>query len=176
MTLMRYDNDKPSLDIAYDVGRDKIAPILANHISGQPLAKPQELQLLVRGATTSEFREAIDNSLDVIVPYENGKRALGYANELGNQEVVDILIANGATPELNWPAIKTESSPYPQNFPETWSNGPVIAGQHVAGGQLGILALGYITYLQSYFLRLQYLDKRVRLPVQSIIFESFPRD
>ncbi|XDG02482.1 hypothetical protein ABKA04_002097 [Annulohypoxylon sp. FPYF3050] len=129
MTLRRLDNDESPLDLAYHTGRGHIGPVLAEHISNHVSTKAQELQFLIKGAFINELRNAIKNGLLVNLPCENGKRALDYANELRNQEIIDILVNNGATPKLIWPAFTPKSSSYPQHLPETYENDHTITVQ-----------------------------------------------
>ncbi|KAI1808768.1 hypothetical protein F4811DRAFT_569537 [Daldinia bambusicola] len=210
MTLRRHDNDKSPLDLAYDLGRESIALILANSISGRVPTKAQELQFLVRGAFITQLRRAINEGLDINHPCENGKQALDYANEMGNQEIIDLLRINHATPLLRWPAFETESSPYPQNLPESWGSGHVITKQKIwdkgeypqmlylhdvaendsdakseREGKVGRetkegvpsnLVWPSRVHRPSALLLQVPIDRRLKLPLQSIVFETYSRD
>ncbi|KAI8248430.1 hypothetical protein K4K56_010946 [Colletotrichum sp. SAR 10_98] len=96
MTLRQGDKDVSPLDFAYEIGREIIASQLATFISARGSTKAQELQFLVRGGFAGELKQALRKGLNVNLPCENGKLALDYARELGNQTIVDILLAAGA--------------------------------------------------------------------------------
>ncbi|EMR81113.1 putative ankyrin repeat protein [Botrytis cinerea BcDW1] len=134
MTLRRIDNDQSPLDLAYSIGRGMIASVLAEFISSQASsAKPQELQFLVRGAFLSELKLVIDKGIFIDHPCENGKRLLDYANELGNQSIIDLLILNNATPLLAPQAIETDSSLSPSRYIEPQGSGSPITEEKTWG-------------------------------------------
>ncbi|KAI1468248.1 uncharacterized protein F4812DRAFT_450901 [Daldinia caldariorum] len=194
MTLRRHDNNKSPLDIAYDRYNEDVTSILASFISGRVPTKAQELQFLVRGGFSTQLKKAINEGLDVNHPCENGKRALDYAYELGNQEIIDILEANHATPLLSWPAFKTESSPYPQNLPEPWGSGHVVTKQKL--WDIDKCSLEYCRYdpdsdtevkgdaesmntdgedKDSVLLLQVPVDSKLKLPLKSIVFETYSK-
>ena len=127
MTLRRIDNDESPLDLAYVIGRERVAKLLAASISGKLPTRAQELQFLVRGAFASELQKAVDDGLDVNHPCENGKLALDYAHELGYDKVISILKSKGAEAKLPRPSYaQTPPSPYPLNNSELTFPGNLI--------------------------------------------------
>ncbi|KAI0385763.1 hypothetical protein F5Y04DRAFT_268571 [Hypomontagnella monticulosa] len=198
-TLRRVDNDLSALDLAYGTAREEIAWILAKSISGHLPTKAQELQFLVKGAFTTQLRKALDEGLDVNHPCEDGKRALDYAYELGDERVIDILTTYNATPKLVWPAFQVEPSPHPQNLPKTVDNIPVIIAQKSwepndtpqMSWDQGLeedefegpkdkpedenqQGLG-MKFTRVVLLEVR-VDERLKLPLQRIVFESSSKD
>lgn len=129
MTQRLGTSDASPLDLAYQVYRGNIAKRLAAHISGTVPTKAQELQFLVRGAFAAELERALQEGLEVNHPCENGKLALDYAQELGNQKIIKILLAGKAISKLTWPPVKSDSCPFPLNFHPSPATSPLVSKQ-----------------------------------------------
>lgn len=173
-TLRRIDNDESPLDLAYVLGRYKVAKILASHISGDVPTTAQELQFLIRGGFAAQLRRAIGEGLNVNHPCENGKMALDYARDMENKEITNILIENQAVSKLTWPAIKTESCDYPVNF-FGLSTHPLISEERWWGKSDHVTVRNGDHPPFTLLLDVP-VHTDVKLPIRSIVFETASRD
>jgi hypothetical protein len=95
------------------LGRHDSAVAPAAHIEGNNPTIAGNLQLLVKGGFADLLTTAIGQGLDVNHPCENRKMALDSAQELANEEIIDILVKSGAFQNLAWPGIQTDGCSYP---------------------------------------------------------------
>ncbi|KAM3513436.1 hypothetical protein MY11210_002916 [Beauveria gryllotalpidicola] len=116
--LRRGSHGLSPIDVLYLLGHSECSKFFAEHIRGSAPTRAQELQFLLRAGHTEQLQRAIDEGLDVNHQCENGKRALDYAMELGNPEIVEILRKKNARANLQWPGRKTELYPYKSNLPD----------------------------------------------------------
>ncbi|UKZ74112.1 hypothetical protein TrVFT333_001770 [Trichoderma virens FT-333] len=181
MTLRQPYNDKSLLDIAMDLlVEDGLTRVLGSNTEKWP-KNAQLLHYLVRRGCVAQLKQAINQGLDVNLPCDNGKKALDYAYELGSKTMIDTLIQNNATPALQWPAVQSESSPYPVNFIETSLANSVITKQKYWGKRdAPVTANSYDDHSYDdhpYKGLLQVaIDDTVQLPIQKIVFETVSRN
>lgn len=119
-TIRQVENDESALDLAYILGRKRVAELFASRISGNT-ATEQEIAFLVKGGFTADLQRAINEGLDVNQPCGNGKLALDYALEAGNEklsEVKKVLVQAQALSNLKWPPVPINTYPYFVNFYE----------------------------------------------------------
>ncbi|PTD02240.1 hypothetical protein FCULG_00012127 [Fusarium culmorum] len=118
MTSRRGADYKSPVDLVYDWPEKDTICLMASYIPSLNRKSAQELQFLVQLGVVEDVQRAIQRGMDINHPCENGKRALDYALEIGNEEIAELLRKNKAVPNLCWPAEKTESCPYPMNLRE----------------------------------------------------------
>lgn len=172
------DFDQSPIDISYSLWNRNIAITMATFIANKPLVRPQELQLLIKGSFIIELKQAIYNGLDVNQYCEYGKKALDYANELGNEDVIKVLIDAGATPALMWPAFQQRDRLFSQNIPEHWGDCDIteeISFPYYVEARCNDHE-GLPVLSSHPILDIVIDEKRVKLPIQRIIFESISRD
>ncbi|KAF5629197.1 ankyrin repeat [Fusarium sp. NRRL 25303] len=133
VSLQRTDNDQSPLDLLHETGLEPLVPTIVKAISKRPLMSFQEYLLLVRGAFTKELRMAIEMGLDINQPCGNGKNALDYAFELGNNQIISILEDHGAVPRLQWKGWRSDSSGYLHNCPEPYLPGTRVVNERFWG-------------------------------------------
>ena len=185
-TLRRSDVDQRPFDVACDqspldaachLGRIGSAQLLASHISRKQQVLAQELQFLVRGAFIPELRKALEGGLNVNVLCDNGKQALDYAKELGDEEIIDILLANNAKAQLIWPAVSLDSPPYQRNLPESLAPRSAIIAEHWWGTSEYVTPRNWVSEGWDSLVLLDVaVDSRIKLPVQILAFETVSRD
>ncbi|CAG1990372.1 unnamed protein product [Fusarium graminearum] len=118
MTSRRGAYYQSALDLVYSRAYTGTVRAIASNIPNLNRKSAQELQFLVKSGRVKDLQRAIQRGMDINHPCENGKRALDYALEMGNEEIVELLRNNKAVSNLCWPAEKTESCPYPMNLHE----------------------------------------------------------
>lgn len=173
-TLRRADNDEPALWPLY-VDDGDIPNFAAESMWSDELGTAEGLQFLVRGGFSKQLKRAIDDGLiDVNYPCDNGKRALDYAYELGDETIIEILRRNGATTRLRWPAFKPTPNSYPQNFPEVQTNSQPLVKQEDSYDPWLFRSRATLAWEQV-LLEIQ-IDENFALPVKSLVFETVSRD
>uniref|UniRef100_A0A098DBQ1 Uncharacterized protein n=1 Tax=Gibberella zeae (strain ATCC MYA-4620 / CBS 123657 / FGSC 9075 / NRRL 31084 / PH-1) TaxID=229533 RepID=A0A098DBQ1_GIBZE len=125
MTSRRGFDDMSPLDLVYTWSQD-YSDVFISHIPGLNGTSAQVLQFLVRSGRAEDLRDAIRGGMDINHPCENGKKALDYALEMGNEEISELLRNNKAISNLHWPAEKTKLCPYPMNLHEPIVN-PLVS-------------------------------------------------
>lgn len=177
-TLKREINDNSVLHgLYYQLDRSSVANLAVDTMSVDELATSEGLQLLVKGKFTARLQTAIEDGLNINRPCDNGKRALDYAYELADADIIALLKRHGATPRLQWPAFKSKSSSIPQNLPEVQPTGPVIIKEATEfpeerPSQPDIL---WQSVWEQVLLDVL-IDADFRLPVRSLVFETVSCD
>ncbi|KAF7526039.1 hypothetical protein G7054_g10896 [Neopestalotiopsis clavispora] len=164
------DNEECVLWGLYWVDRIEIAEMVADAISRDKLATAEGLEFLVKGGFTQQLEQALRRGQDVNHLCHNGKRALDYAYELGNRELIDILKSHGAVTRLRWPAFQPKSSSVPQNLPEIQPAGPAMIKQtSFKEGGRSYQSWGHVVLDVT-------IDETCQLPVRSLVFETVSSD
>ncbi|KAI0153404.1 hypothetical protein BJ166DRAFT_356120 [Pestalotiopsis sp. NC0098] len=164
------DNEESVLWGLYWVDRLEISNMVADYISCEDQSTAEGLQFLVRGGYTKQLERAIRQGQNINIPCHNGKRALDYAYELDNRELIDILKSHGATTRLCWPPFKLGSSSIPQNLPEPQPAGPAIIKQ------TSFEEKGRIYQSWGQVVLDVPIDQTFSLPVRSLVFETISSD
>lgn len=179
-TVKREDSNKSALHLLfYYLDRIDLAELAVETMSHEELASSEGLQLLVKGRFTEKLRRAIDNDLDVNRPCDNGKRALDYAYELADAEIIKLLKLHGATPRLRWPAFQPGSSSIPQNFPKVQHTGPAIIKEATSVEFQGATYSGRHDPWETVEVQVLLdvlIDADFKLPVRSLVLETISCD
>lgn len=129
----------------------------------------------MRGGFAIQLEKAIAEGLDVNHPCENGKMALDYARELGHKGIVDILLSAKAVSKLTWPAVDTDTCPYPVNFVNPPSNAPLISREASwEESDCFTVAHRYPDGVSELLIEVPVYE--VELPIKSIVFETVSKD
>lgn len=177
-TLKRADNDNSTLHLLYyHLGRDHLALLAATTMRNEELTTPEGLQLLIKGKFRDQLRIALASGLDINIPCDNGKRALDYAYELGDTELIELLTNHGATARLTWPAFTPESSVMPQNFPNIQPTGAFIIKEadQFPRATSGQPDAPWKSTREQMLLEVQ-IHAKFGLPVQCLVFETLSCD
>ncbi|KAK7959727.1 uncharacterized protein PG986_004581 [Apiospora aurea] len=178
-SVRRGTRDESPLDMAFWLGHEQVADILATNIHKNSPMSAQELLFLVRGGFVKQLECAIERGLGLNIPCENGKMALDYAKEMGNQGITELLIKGRAASKLTWPAVKTDSCPYPLNYQPAAVMTPIASGQR-HWGELDCAKARYSSRekeeSQNVLLLEVPVSGDVGLQVRRIVFETVSAD